>query len=439
MGFLFLLVSVGLGFPIARDTLDNGLALLTFEDHHLPMVTMRFVIRAGSAADPADQDGVANLVGTLLTRGTMTRSATSLNQTIEYVGGRLSSGVDFDHTTVSIQALSKDLGLALDLLADMVLSPTFGDTELERARKEILGAIKRQADEPGDLITNEFYRRLFGRHPYGHPVIGYDSTVSGLGRAQTVEDYQRWFAPNNCYLVAAGDFDPAGLRAELARRFGGWARKPVPAIGDPELAPIARSEGTVIARPDMNQAYIFIGHYGIKEGAPDVFPVRLMNYRLGGAGTSARLGSAIREKRGLAYDARSYFDRRKLTGAFIASTETRTDSALASIEIMLAELKRMRDSGITRSELTFAKDYLLGNFPLDFQGLSDKVWLMDRIELYGMGLDYPDRFADRIGRVTQADVLKAAQDHIFPDRYVIVVVGNIAAEQLPVPGIEWLK
>jgi zinc protease len=374
---------------------------------------------------------MANLVSSLLTRGTATRSATALSQEIEFVGGRMGNSADYDHSTLSVRVMAKDLGLALDLLADMTLHPAFAKNEIARAEQEITGEIKRRQDEPGAILEDAFRGRLFRNHPYGHPVIGYDSTVRRLTRPQIMAFYQAWYLPNNCYLIAVGDFSTDSLKAGLAARFAGWARQPVKPISIPrDFAAISRPEAIVITRPDMNQAYIALGHRGIRENSPDVFPTRLMNYVVGAGGSTSRIMKAVRGQRGLAYDARSYFDRRLYDGAFIASTQTRTDSATAAINIILAELNRARDSGIDSSELAKARDFFIGNFPLDFEGMSDKAWIMDRIELFGLGLDYLDKFTDNIRKVTLADCLKAARDHIFPQNYLLVAVGNLTKEDL---------
>ncbi|MEO0109101.1 MAG: pitrilysin family protein, partial [candidate division WOR-3 bacterium] len=374
----------------------------------------------------------------LLTRGTTSRSAIQLNQEVEFVGGRLSSAADFDHLTVNLQVLARDTRPALDLLSDMVLRPAFSDSELARAKREVIAEIRRQADEPGDILYKEFYRQLFGAHPYGHPVIGHDSTVAAITRQQVLEFYERWFAPNNCYLVVVGDFFQAELKSQLQRQFGPTARHPVSPIEDRPLTPFTVPRGRIITRPEMNQAYVFLGHAGVREGMSDLYALRLMNYILGGSGLGSRLGVAIRQNRGLAYDARSFFDRRQLVGGFAASTQTRTESAMVAIELIRSELRRIRDEVVSDYELKKAKDYFVGSFPLDYEGVNQKLAIMDRIELYHLGTDYVDRFADRVRAVTRDQVLKAAQDHLFPDNYLLVVVGNLSEQDIRLPGLEWI-
>jgi zinc protease len=436
---LLFAINVSPAFPILRDTLACGLPVLTSEDHSVPMVGLRLVVLSGGTADPAGQEGLANLTAAMLQRGTLTRSATRLNEEIEFVGGRLGIGVDYDHTFINIRVLSEHLDLALDLLSDMVLHPAFRDSELTRARREIRGEIRRQQDDPGTILGQVFCRELFGASPYAHPVIGDSLSVARLTRQQVVDFYQRWFRPNNCYLVGVGDFAAGELERKLAARFSGWTRGPVPALAVSAPAPIPRPRGIVINRPDMNQAYILLGHNGIREGAPDVFRCRVMNYMLGGSGLNSRIAGAVREKRGLAYDARSYFDRRRSAGAFVASTETRTDSASAAIGIILSELRRMRAKGTDADELRRAKDYFLGSFPLDYESFNDRISALDRIELFNLGLDYLDEFAGNIETVTAADVLKAAQEHVFPGNFLLVVIGNLTEKDITVPGIEWSK
>lgn len=438
---VFALVTAGTAraFPIRSDTLKNGLVMLTSEDHHLPMLQLRMCIRAGSAADPQGQEGLANFVATLLTRGTQTRSAQMLNKQIEFVGGQMWAYADYDHTVVNIRVLARDLPLALDLLTDMVLRPAFSDSEVTRARQEIRGEIKQQQDNPWSVSGNAFGHDLFGASPYGHPVIGYDSTVAQLSRAEIAAFHKTWFVPNNCYFCAAGDFSADSLKAGLEHRLAGWTASPVPLVKMPELSPITGLHGRVINRPEMNQAYVALGSYGIRENAPDVFACRLMNFVLGGSVFSSKIGNAVREERGLAYDARSGFDRRLLGGSFIATTQTRTDSAQTSINLMVKQMADMREKGISAEELQRAKDYFLGSFPLQYESSGDKLTAMDRIALFGMGLDYLDTYAAKVKAVTQTDALNAARNHVFPDNYIMVVVGNLTSDKLNMPGMVWTK
>jgi zinc protease len=426
-------------FPIRTDTLKNGLVMFTSEDHHLPMLQLEMCIRAGSAADPQGLDGLANFVATLLTRGTQTRSAQTLNKEIEFVGGQMSASADYDHTVVNIKVLAKDLSLALDLLTDMVLHPAFSDSETNRAREEIRGDIKRRLDDPGTVSGDAFNHDLFGTSPYGHPAIGYDSTVARLSRDEIAAFHKTWFVPNNCYFCAVGDFSAESLKAGLERRLAGWAASPVPQVKMRELPPITGLHGRVISRPEMIQAYVALGNYGIRENAPDVFACRLMNFVLGGSVFSSKIGTAVRGERGLAYDARSWFDRRLLGGAFISTVQTRTDSARASINLIIKQLADVREKGISAQDLQRAKDYYLGSFPLQYESFGDKLNAMDRMALFGLGLDYFDTYAARVNAVTQTDVLNAARNHVFPDNFIMVVVGNLTPDKLNMPGMVWQK
>lgn len=432
-------LGLALSFPIRSDTLKNGLLMLMSEDHHLPMVQFGIGIRAGSAADPQGQDGLANLVARLLTRGTLSRSATQLNQEVEYIGGSMYASADADHTVIGLRVLAKDIERALDLLADMIMHPAFSDSEVTRARQEVLNEIARGKDDPWTVMSRAFNRDLFGSHPYGHPVNGYDSTVANLGRAQVREFYETWFVPNNCYFGAVGDFPAESLKTGFERRLAGWTARPVPKPVVPELAPITGLRGRVINRPEMNQAYIILGHYGIRENAPDVFACRLMNFILGGSVFSSKIGTAIREERGLAYDARSGFDRKLLGGSFTATTQTRTDSALTALNLLAKEMTEIREKGITADELKRTRDYFLGNFPLQYESFWDRTSALDRIALFDLGLDYLDRYAAKVKAVTKEEVVSAARNHVFPQDYVLVVVGNLTDEQLKIPGMVWAK
>ncbi|MEO0053188.1 MAG: pitrilysin family protein [candidate division WOR-3 bacterium] len=430
-------VSPLFALPVTRDSLNNGLVIITFEDHRLPIVDLALVCRSGAALEPLPKAGTASLCAQMLLRGTKTLTADSLTALLDFLGASYSADADFDHSLVQFRLLSKDLGTGLDILADIVFNPAFPEPEFRLVREELLTAARRAWDNPGSLVTLEFDRLLFGDHRYRLPARGDTGTIPKITIADLRQFYSAHFVPNNCFIVAVGDISPEVLKQEITRRFAGWQPGPVPAPEPPALRPPEKLRVKLITRPDMNQTYIQFGHSGISVRDPDLIPVRLMSYILGGPPLSSRLGLAVREYAGLAYDVRCWFDRRLLTGAFRATVQT--SKPQIAIEKMFAEIDRMARTGATPPELQKAKNYFTGSFPLTYSANSGKLDQLISFELYGYGMDWFTRFPELVRTTTLEQINTAARNRLSPGRYLIVILGNITRDQLNLPNAEWIE
>ena len=426
-------------FPINRELLNNGLTILTTEDHKLPMLEIRAVVKVGSVNDPKGKEGLANLICQLLVRGTTSRTVDKINSEIEFVGGELREFTDKDNSLINIRILTKDLDLAVDLLADLLQNPVFSDSEIVKAKKEVIASIIRSEEEPDEVGSKAFFQLLFPDHPYGHRVVGYTETVNSITKQDLLDFYQQYYAANNCFIVAVGDFSNNELLEKIKAKFSKWQNKKIPELTVIDPPPIAKPKVYIITKKEVNQAYIFMGFLGLRENAADLLATRAMNFILGASALSSRLGISVREKGGLAYDVGSYFERNLYPGAYIFETQTKTDNTQLAIDKILFEMRKMKDSGATKEELEKAKKFYTGNFPLTFDSFSDKVNLISRIERYQMGLDYLDKFNDRIKSLTLEQVNEAAKNHLFPNNYLMFIVGNVTQGNVKLNNVEWVK
>ncbi len=434
---LFGSLSSAWSLPLYRDSLPNGLIVLTYEDSRLQTVRLDLVCRAGSAVDPEGKGGTANLTAYLLTRGTKTMSGDSVTSVVEFLGASFSGSADQDHSMVGIRALSDHLDVALDLVADAVLNPAFDPKELELARTQNLSAVSSRLDMPAYLVGYEFNRLLFGRHPYANQPTGDTITLRLVTRNDIVQYHATFFRPNNCFLVVVGDVRRADLLERVQARFGGWRAGSVPVAAVPELTFPPRPQVKLITRPDMNQTYVVFGHPGTRISDPDMLATRLMAYVLGGSAMSSRLGSAVREQAGLAYDVRCYFDRQRLQGAFRASVQTtRPREAIGK---MFQEISLMHEHGPNRQEAEKARNYYTGSFPLTYSSSQGKAYQAATAELYGLGTDWLEKFPSRVEALTVEDLAQAARDHLRPGSYVMVVMGNVTRADLGLDDVDWIE
>jgi zinc protease len=412
-----------------RFVTPNGLTVLVVEQHALPIVQVHALIKTGSAQDPPDKPGLANLVASLLDEGTTTRSAKQIAERIEFVGGSLVTRAMEDFSTTSARVLRKDLKLGFDLLADILLRPSFPEQELERVRSLLYGQVVSEQDDPGMVAAKAFNRLVFDGHPYRWPVIGTEESLGKITRADVQAFYLQEYLPNQTTLTIVGDATVEEARALVAQHFGDWKPGRVEARTVASPAPIDKPVSKLIEK-DLSQATIIVGHLGISRTNPDYYPVLVMNYILGGSGFSSRLMDEIRDNQGLAYGVGSSFHANLMPGAFLISLQTRNEAANQAIAGVLNELKRMRESPVADEELADAKAYLMGSFPLRLDTTAKLAEVVSQVEFFGLGLDYFTEYPRWIERVTKEDVLRVAKQYLHPDRYALVLVGNLAQSKV---------
>jgi len=425
------------GLPLYRDSLPNGLIILTYEDHRLPTALVSLVCRSGAACDPEAKAGTAAMAAELLTRGTATMSGDSVTSLVEFLGGSFHGSATGDFMELGTQVLSKDMPTALDLLADATLHPAFAPKELELARSRFLSGAQRIKDSPQQQVDQEFIRLVYQGLPYGHPNYGDTLSIPLIRREDLVSFHSTYVKPNNSFIVAVGDANRADLVAAIQSRFGAWGPSPVPVPQSLTPAYPDRIKVKLITHTDMNQTYVEFGHPGITARDSDMLATRLMSYILGGSPMSSRLGITVREEGGLAYDVRCWFDRNALPGAYHATVQTAKPRE--AIEKMLRDIRVMHDSGATRAEVEKARNFYTGSFPLTYSSSDGKKSQVITDELFGYGLDWLEKFPDRVRAVTLEQVNAAARDHISPGHYIMVILGPVTKDDLGLQGVEWIE
>jgi zinc protease len=412
-----------------RIILKNGMVLLLAEKHEIPMVTVSMAMKAGSVAEPSEKPGLASLTASLLTQGTTTRTANQISREIDFIGGSLSVSGGDDYASASLRVLKKDLRTGLDLLADVLMRPAFDQKEIDRKVKETLASIRRQKEEPDVIAGEAFTKAVFGGHPYGKTSDDVAAYLPKLVRQDVVDFYSQRYGPNDAIIAVVGDVEEKDIVPLLNDYFKGWkpAEKTAPSHSAPPTI------GAVVVNKldkKITQANIAMGHLGISRENPDYYAVMIMNYILGGGGFSSRLMDNIRDNRGLAYDVHSSFSAQKEPGSFRVWVQTKSESANQAIEEIFRELKRIRTEPVTEKELADAKAYLTGSFPLRMDTSAKIGGMMTSVEIYNLGLDYPQKYPKLINAVTREDILRVAKKYLDPDKIIIVVLGDQAAIKL---------
>jgi zinc protease len=410
--------------PLAhREVLPSGIVLLVAERPAVPIVAVRLLTRAGAAFDPDDRAGLANLTSAVLTRGTAKRTGPEIDSAIEFVGGSLEAAAGRDGLTVSLAVQKKDFSLGLDLLSEIVLSPTFPAAEVARKVAEIQAAIQRSQEDPGTLATRALSRLVYPNHPYGRPVEGTRESVARLTRDDVVKFYGRHARPDATVIAVVGAVTVDEARREIIARLGSWARPsdPPPSITPPTTAMTPREE---TIKRELTQSTLMFGRRAVRQTDPDYFPLSVASYVLGG-GSASRLYTRVREESGLAYAVHSWVSPARYGAAFAVSAQTRTAEAPKVVAMIREELARMTREQVSNRELSLAKQYLIGSFPFRLDTSSKVADFLAAVEDQGLGLDYADRYKERIGRVTAKDVQDVAAKYFPPASFSLVTVGEI--------------
>ncbi len=407
-----------------KDILPNGLTVLVTERPALPIVIVRALVRAGSVSDPPDAAGLANLTAELLTRGTKSRSANEIDEAIEFVGGSLDSEGGRDAATLGVSVLKKDLALGLDLLADVLLNPSFPEGEVKRKVREVQADLRRSEERPEVVAGRAFRELLFPGHPYGRPVEGTAASVGKIGRDTLADFHARYYRPQETLLAVVGDVKREEILKEIEKRLGGWQR------GSDQRATIllassAVTPGRKVIDRDLTQATVLLGHPSIGRDHPDFYPLLVASYILGGGSTS-RLYSRIRDELGLVYYVGSYLSPGRFGNFFEITLQTKNESVRQALDEVGRAIRAFRDQGPTPDELALAKAYLVGSFPLRMDTNAKLASLLLTWEENGLGLDYPTRFRQLIERITIEDVKRVAATYILPEAITTVVVGHLA-------------
>jgi zinc protease len=425
------LVALLLGLPLSAQAAlaiqhwqtPQGARVYFVESHELPMLDIAVDFAAGSARDPAGKSGLARLTHGLLDQGAGGLSETEIAHRLADVGAVLSGRLDRDRAGVTLRTLSSaaEKEKALELLARVLQRPDFPQAVVKREKRRLIASIREDEADPGNVVSKAFYRALYGDHPYANDESGEPAAVARLARADLQAFYRTHYSAPNVVISLMGDITRAEAEAIAGRLAAGLSgAAPVPAL--PKPAPAAASD-TRIAHPST-QSHVRVGVVGMARNDPDFFPLFVGNYVLGGGGFDSQLMREVRDKRGYAYSAYSYFLPMREAGPFQLGLQTKLEQTDDALKVARDTLRQFIANGPTEAELNQAKSNLTGGFPLRIDSNRKILDYLALIGFYELPLDYLDTWVDRVNAVDVAAVKQAFARRIDPDRLVIVVVGG---------------
>ena len=407
--------------PFQQVMLPNGMTLLLVENHEQPVISVNLSFPGGSIYDPAGKEGTAELVATLLTKGTPTRTADQLAATIEGVGGSIGASSGDDFLTVSAGVLSDHAGLAFDLLGDVVRRASFPTDELELARTQALSSLALSLSQPG-TVADRFYRReIYGRHPYGRSPT--EASYKAITQTDVKGFAARRLRPGGALLVIAGDATLAQARALATKAFGGWTGTPAVVVPPAPPAPRTATGILLVHRPASVQANIVLGNTTFGPTDPSFYAARLATQTLGG-GADARLFLILREQKSWTYGSYAGLDRHRGMGNWSATFEGRTEVADSALAEMLHQVDRIRTELIPDSEFSNVKGRIIGSFPLTIETPDQVASAVANARLLGLGSDYVRLYRERLNAVTAVQARAAAARTYRRNGLSIIVVGD---------------
>ncbi|HYE99818.1 MAG TPA: pitrilysin family protein [Planctomycetota bacterium] len=411
-----------------RTQLKGGATAYLVEDPSLPLVDVQVFVKAGSFADPKGREGLADLCASLMrTGGTATRSPEDLDRELDELAANLSVSLGDVSGAASLSVLAKDLDRGLELLFDVLRNPAFRQDKLDVLKAQTFDALKARNDSTASIESREASLLFYGDFPVNR--LPTKASVESVAREDLAGFHRASFHPSRFIIAAAGAFKREALVAKLEAAFAGW---PASDGKPPEVPSIRAAPKPAIYcfhKPgeNINQGRVTIGHLGLTIHHPDVQAVRVMSYILGAGGFSSRLMQRVRTEEGLAYDVRS-----DLRPGFVypfpfkLQFQSKSSSVAKAAKLCLEELARLREQGVSERELKAAQQFFIDAFPgLFFATRFQTASTYAQAELLGLPKDYYATYREKIAALTVDDIRRVAREHLHPDKFAWVVVGDI--------------
>ena len=403
-----------------KIVLSNGIRLVLLEDARIPKISIVCVFPGGVLAETKENNGISNLASAMLLKGTKKRKESEIKSALESLGGGISHFSGNNSFGVSIETLSENWGVALDILEDVIKNPSFPDEELKKEKEKIYAAIKREDDDIYDTGFLRLKKALFGGYPYGLRAIGEVASVENLKRGDLEEFYKRFSSSGGMIISAVGAFPADKIKEDFEKRFS-QLKDTSSGFKAPEAPPF---DGIKKINFDMpkEQSLIIAGFRGPAIASEDKYRISILSSIL--SGQNGRLFEAIRNKLGLSY-ALGIFQTPGINTGYIASYVATDKQKLDKAkEALLRELEAVRRGDISEKELELAKSALIGSHKMSLEVYQSLAYQMALDELYGLGYAHYKDYPAIIEKITLRDVKEAARKYIDLGNYVVLAISG---------------
>lgn len=424
---LVILFNAGLvvaGPKIQHWQTANGARVYYVQAPELPMIDVRIIFDAGGARD-GDKPGLAALTNSQLDEGTPTQNADQLAETFEGVGAQYGASSLRDMAVTSLRSLTEARAMktALDTFAAVLATPSFPEKSYQRNRKAMLHGLQQEKQEPGSIAGKTFYKAIYGDHPYGLYSGGTEQSLKAMTLDDVKAFHKKYYVARNAVVAIVGDVSRTQAEAiaeQLTGKLKSGKRAPaIPPVKDLEKDSVQR------ITHESQQTHILVGQPGMRRGDPDYVTLYVGNHILGGSGLVSRISDVIREQRGLAYSAYSYFSPMRENGPFTLGLQTKNAQADEALKLLGETLRDYIKNGPTEDELKRAKQNITGGWALRVDSNKKITEYVAVIGFYGLPLDYLDTFTGKVEAVTVDSIKDAFKRRIHPDKMVTVMVGGV--------------
>jgi zinc protease len=404
--------------PVHRSQLANGITVLTIANPTADIVSGRFFIPAGSRWEPPAQSGLAQLLTSVLMKGTERLSASEIADRVESVGAGLGADTTTDYIKLSLKTVKSDLVDIFKLAGEILRTPSFNPAQIELERKLILQAIKSQTEQPFNNAYRQLRTALYGEHPYSRSTLGTATTMGQITRQDLVDYHQTHIRPDRLIISLAGRITPEDAIDLVTEVFGDWK---IPEIAPPLLAAqgVTTTPQYQVEQQSTQQAIVMLGYLAPAIHDPDCIALKLIDSYLSN-GMSSRLFVELREKRGLAYDVSAFYPTRLDTSHFAVYMGTAASNTQIAVSGLRAEVDRLCLEPLSAAELQAAKDKLLGQYALGKQTNGQLAQTYGWYELLGLNVDFDQQFSTAIQQLTPAG-LQTVADRYLSEPYVSIV------------------
>ncbi len=413
---------------IRKTVLSNGLLVLTESMPHVRSVSMGAWIGSGSRDESAEVNGISHFVEHMVFKGTTTRSAQQIAREVDTIGGNLDAFTGKEMVCFNIKVLDENVPPALDVLADLVLHPTFTPDELTREQGVILEEIKMDEDNP-DYLVNEVWTQNFWKgDALGRPILGTAKTVSNFNQQVLFDFYAGRFTPSNMVFSAAGNLEHDAFVAQVEKEFDSLSASGESAAPKVD-APKATPHITLKRKKALEQVQFCLGVPAPPVNDPRRYGVYLLNTMLGG-GMSSRLFQTIREDQGLAYAIYSEMNPFRDTGSLCVYAGTSVDKTRKVLQLTLQELRRLKEETVSDVELKRAKDQVKSNMVIGLESSGSRMANLARQQMYFGRFFGVDEMMEEIEAVTTAEVQELAQELFQPETMALTLLGNLGSMKI---------
>lgn len=419
--FLTLVIPAQAEVKIEEVISPGGIKAWLVQDPSIPFMALELRFRGGASLDAPGKRGAINLMTGLLEEGTGDLDSRGFAKAVEELAASFEYDVGDDALRISARFLTENRDEAIALLRGSLLAPTFGQTDIDRVRDQVLTGLRSDSTDPNEIARKAWDEMAYGVHPYGSDYSGTIDSVTALTRDDIVAAHAAVFARDRLYVGAVGDITPEELGPMLDTLLAGLAETGAPM---PEKAALGIEGGLRVVEFDTPQSVALFGHAGIDQDDPDYFAARVLNQVLGAGGFESRLTTEVREKRGLTYGVYSFLVSQDLAATLQGQVASSNDRVAEAIEVIRDEWTKAATDGITPEELAAAKTYITGAYPLNFSGNGPIARIMVGMQMLGLPIDYIATRNEKVEAVTLDDVKRVAGELLKPDDLMFVVVGK---------------